>query len=328
MNRKTAIALLFMATLLNLTACTQNSLSFDGSGHQSRIVEVVPGDSISDAIRHAKPGTDILVHAGTYHEAVAFTRSGTEGAPIRLISADGKGAATIVSDKTGIYGFGSKYVGVFGFRVISGAKGQGIHFGMSGSDLTNTSHYVRDVVIADNIIEGAGQDGIKISQADNIRLLHNVIRNSGTDRNANGDGGIDWVAVNRSQAIENLVENSNGHTCFMLKGGSEENLIFGNIMRGCERDGMTVGGMSVGWMRPGTNSEARNNTVVKNDIQAGKYGLVIFGATGNVVKDNVCDGKMGCIAELASSTARLPGGHELWGNHDNRISNNWRTRER
>jgi hypothetical protein len=328
MNRKTAPALLFAATLISPPSWAQMPFPFNDSGRQSQIIEVKPGDSISNAIRRAQPGTDILVRAGIYHEAVAFSRSGREGAPIRLISADGKGAAKIVSTKTGIYGFGTKNVGVFGFHIVASTEGQGIQFGMSGSDLTDSSRFVHNVVIADNIVEGTGQDGVTISQADNVRLLRNVIRNSGTDRNSNGDGGIDWVAVNQSQAIRNLVENSTGHTCFMLKGGSEGNLISGNIMRGCERDGMTVGGMSVGWMRPGTNSEAKNNTVVGNDIQAGKYGLLIFGATGNVVKDNVCDGKRGCIAELDSNTANKPGGHEPWGNHDNRVSDNWRSGER
>jgi len=328
MNRKTALALLFAATLISSPAWAQMPFPFDGSGRQSHVIEVKPGDSISDAIRRAQPGTDILVSAGTYHEAVAFSRSGKEGAPIRLISADGKGAARIVSNKTGIYGFGTRNVGVFGFHVTASAKGQGIQFGISGSDLTDSSRFVRNIVIADNIIEGAGQDGVKISQADHVHLLRNVIRDSGTDHNGNGDGGIDWVAVNNSQAIGNLVENSAGHTCFMLKGGSEGNLIARNIMRGCQRDGMTVGGMSAGWMRPGTDSEAKNNTVVGNDIQAGKYGLLIFGATGNTVQNNVCEGKRGCIAELVSNTADKPGGHEPWGNYDNRVSDNRRERER
>jgi parallel beta-helix repeat protein len=211
---------------------------------------------------------------------------------------------------------------VFGFHITAGPKSQGIHFGLSGKDLDDPSRYVRNVVVADNTVEGAGQDGIKISQADHFHLLRNTVRKSGTDRNSNGDGGIDWVAVNHSQAIGNIVEDSTGHTCFMLKGGSEGNLIAGNVMRGCERDGMTVGGMSAGWMRPGTDSEAKNNTVVGNDIQAAKYGLVIFGATGNTVEGNVCDGKKGCIAELASDTSNKPGGHEAWANRDNRVSNN------
>jgi len=328
MNRKTVLALLCVGMLIGSPAWAQMPFPFDGTGRQSHVIEVRPGDSISDAIRRAQPGTDILVRAGTYNEAVAFTRSGTGGAPIRLISADGKGAARIVSYKTGIYGFGTKNAGVFGFHVTASTKGQGIQFGMSGRDLNDPSRFVRNVVIADNIVEGAGEDGVKISQADHVHLLRNEIRNSGTDRNANGDGGIDWVAVNNSQAIGNRVENSTGHTCFMLKGGSEGNLISRNIMRGCERDGMTVGGMSAGWMRPGTDSEAKNNTVVGNDIQADKYGLLIFGATGNTVRDNVCEGKRGCVAELVSNTANKPGGHESWGNHDNQVSDNRREKER
>ena len=70
-----------------------------------------PVNDINAALQMASPGTDVMVKAGTYQGAVKFTRSGVEGAPIRLISADGKGKARIISDKTGLYGFGTKNVG-------------------------------------------------------------------------------------------------------------------------------------------------------------------------------------------------------------------------
>ena len=109
------------------------------------------------------------------------------------------------------------------------------------------------------------------------------------------------VAVNQSQIVANVVDGTPGHTCLMMKGGSERNFIAGNIMRGCERDGLSVGGLTTGhWMRPGTDSEAKYNTVVGNDIEAGRNGLLIYGATGNMVANNVCGGRQSCVSELVS----------------------------
>jgi hypothetical protein len=302
-------------------AAAQMAPPFDGTGAQKYQIWVSPAGPVTDintALARAVPGTDIMVRAGSYFGAVHINKSGTEDAPIRLISADGLRQARIVSDKTGIYGFGTRNVGVFGFHVIAGAKGNGIQFGLSGRDTSDMSRYARNLVIADNLVERAGEDGIKLSQADNVYLLRNVVRDSGVDRNGNGDGGIDLVAVNNSRLIGNFVDGTSGHTCLMMKGGSQGNLVAGNIMKGCERDGISVGGLTTGhWMRPGTDSEAKYNTVVGNDVEAGKAGLLIYGATGNLVANNLCAGRLGCVSQRVSNR-----GHAPMDNHDNRLENN------
>jgi hypothetical protein len=326
MKRMIFLILLLTGGLLagcadNLTSAAQMTPPFDGLGAQSKQIWVSPDGPINDinaALEMATPGTDVMVKAGTYQGAVKFARSGQEGAPIRLISADGRGKARIVSDKTGVYGFGTKNAGVFGFHIVAGREGNGIQFGLAGRDTSNMARYARNLVIADNLVENAGQDGIKLSQADSVFLYGNVIRNSGADHNDNGDGGIDMVAVNQSQIVGNLVDGTSGHTCLMMKGGSERNFIAGNILRGCERDGLSVGGLTTpNWMRPGTDAEAKYNTVVGNDIEAGRNALLLYGATGNMVANNLCGGRKSCVSELTS--ARW---HEPMGNHDNQLENN------
>jgi serralysin len=321
MKRMIILALLLTGCADNLTSAAQMTPPFDGEGAQANQIWVSPEGPINDintALQMATPGTDVMVKAGTYQGAVKFAHSGEEGAPIRLISADGRGKATIVSDKTGLYGFGTKNAGVFGFRIVAGSGGNGIQFGLSGSDTSATSRYAGNLVIADNLVENAGEDGIKLSQADNVFLYGNIVRNSGADHNDNGDGGIDMVAVNHSQIVANVVDGTPGHTCLMLKGGSEGNFIAGNIMRGCQRDGLSVGGRTTGkWMRPGADSEAKYNTVVGNDIEAGRNGLLIYGATGNRVANNRCGGRQRCVSEMDSNH-----GHAPMGNYDNLLENN------
>jgi Right handed beta helix region len=321
MTRMIILAVLLTGCADNLTSAAQMTPPFDGEGAQAKQIWVSPDGPVSDinaALQMATPGTDVMVKAGTYQGAVKFARSGDDGAPIRLISADGRGKARIVSDKTGLYGFGTKNAGVFGFHIVAGSGGNGIQFGLSGSDTSAKSRYVRNLVIADNLVEDAGEDGIKLSQADGVFLYGNIVRNSGADRNGNGDGGIDMVAVNHSQIVANVVDGTPGHTCLMMKGGSEGNFVAGNIMKGCERDGLSVGGLTTGkWMRPGTDSEAKFNTVVGNDIEAGRNGLLIFGATGNMVANNRCGGRQSCVSEMVSDR-----GHTPMGNYDNRLENN------
>ena len=60
-----------------------------------------------------------------------------------------------------------------------------------------------------------------------VFVYGNIVRNSGADRNRNGDGGIDMVAVNQSQIVANVVDGTPGHTCLMMKGGSERNFVAG-----------------------------------------------------------------------------------------------------
>lgn len=323
MKRPILFALLLAGVVSAWPAGSRAAAPFDGSGEQRYRIWVSPDGPVSDinvAIERAVPGTDIMVRAGTYRGPVKFSKSGTEDAPIRLISADGRREARIVSDRTGIYGFGTRNVGVFGFHVIAGAGGNGIQFGLSGRDTSDMSRYARNIVIADNLVERAGEDGIKISQADNVHLYRNIVRDSGADRNDNGDGGIDLVAVNGSQLVGNVVDGTPGHTCLMMKGGSEGNFVAGNVMKGCERDGISVGGLTTGrWMRPGTDSEAKYNTVVGNDVEAGRVGLLIYGATGNKVAYNLCAGRRACLNERVSNR-----GHEPMYNHDNRLEGNER----
>ena len=161
-----------------------NSGSNGNSGSENS-----PMKSIQAALDKAKPGTAVMVKAGTYVENVAFKYSGNWDAPIQLISADGTGAAKIKPAKAGtatISGFGEENIVVRGFDVTAQSKNNGIQFGMSG---TNFKDLTKNIVIENNIIRNAGKDAIKVSQGDNIHVLGNKIIGA-------ADQGIDFVAVN------------------------------------------------------------------------------------------------------------------------------------
>lgn len=69
-----------------------------GNGSRDR-----PFARIGDAVMMARPGTAIMVKAGTYNENVLFPKrtNGTPDAPIWLVSADGPQAARIVAPQIG-----------------------------------------------------------------------------------------------------------------------------------------------------------------------------------------------------------------------------------
>lgn len=246
-----------------------------------------PLKSIQSALDKAAPGTAIMVKAGTYVENVVFKDSGTASAPIQLISADGTGAAKIKPAKAGtatVYGFGEENIVVKGFDITAQSKTNGIQFGMAGSDFKDMT---KNILIQNNIIRGAGQDGIKISQGDNIQVLGNKIIGA-------GDQGIDFVAVNGSLISRNEISKVTGVAALFAKGGSTNVRIEYNKIHDVKVDGITIGGWTTAmWMRPGMRDyEAKNVVAIGNEVyDVGKRPLSFLGArdssaTGNLLEGN------------------------------------------
>jgi hypothetical protein len=130
------------------------------------------------------------VRAGTYHESVSASVSG-----VKLISADGKGAAHIVSGGTPLFIRGGSNNEIRGFALTAGKRGNGIQVGGT------VSKFAEGYVVADNIIKNAGEDGIKVHHATGFEFSGNVIENAGTG-GSNHDGGIDFVAARTAWSSE------------------------------------------------------------------------------------------------------------------------------
>ncbi|WP_192498978.1 right-handed parallel beta-helix repeat-containing protein [Skermanella pratensis] len=301
------------------TIWVSNKGSNSNSGSESS-----PFKTIQAALDKATPGTAVMVKAGTYVENVNFKHSGTEKAPIWLISADGNGAAKIKPASGGtatIAGFGEENIVVRGFDVTAQSKQNGIQFGMAGTDFKDM---VKNIVVEDNIIRGAGMDGIKISQGDNIHILDNTIIGA-------GDQGIDFVAVNDSVIARNDISKVTGVAGLFAKGGSTNVRIEYNRVHDVDVDGISIGGWTTPkWMRPGMRDyEAKNVVAIGNEVfDVGKRPLNFLGAvdstaTGNLLAGNpkyytvvnVAAGKTGGQATPSSDIT-------ITNNTINR-SNNW-----
>ena len=258
-------------------------VSPSGNDHHSGS-KSAPFKTIQAAVNHAKPGTEIMVEAGTYHENIKFNASGTPSAPIWLVSANGVGAAKIVPGSSHpsatIEAFGEENIVISGFDVSGGNRlDNGIQFGMSGHNFNDPT---RHIVIKNNIVHDTVKDNIKVSQGDYIYVIDNKVSHS-------GDQGIDFVAVNNSVIARNNVSYARGPAALFAKGGSTNVLIAENHVSHASVDGIEVGGWSdKQWMRPGyTGWEAKNVTVINNVVDTvGKRPLNIIGAQNVQITHN------------------------------------------
>lgn len=221
-----------------------------------------------------------MVKAGTYVENVRIRKD-----DISLISADGKHEATIkaASQKgAAISGFGVEDVTIKGF-VIDGPSGSNaVHFGMSGRGFGDP---IRNLTIQDNKIHSSGLDGVKVSQAYNVKVLNNDVSGSGEE-------GIDFVAVNNSRIAGNDVSGSDGPSSLGVKGGSSNVTIEDNTVWDAKGAGISVGGWTTAkWMWPNARSyEAKNLKVVGNEVSdVGKAAILVSGARDSHIGDNYLD---------------------------------------
>jgi hypothetical protein len=224
-------------------------------------ITVSPGQSIQAAIDYARAGDTVLVKAGTYTGGVEINKDN-----IRLVSEVSAGAHIVGAGTPAVQAYGQHNIAVIGFRLTADDQSDGVKIGgVPGKNSTG-------VIFQNNILERSGKDGFKFFHLDRLTLTGNVIKTAGLLRNANGDGGIDWVNVNYSTVSNNVVQHTYGHACFMMKGGSHHSTVENNIFARCERDGVTVGGFTSGDAAIeviASGYENHDNIIRNNTIEGG-----------------------------------------------------------
>lgn len=170
-----------------------------------------PFKTISAAARAATPGTQILVRAGTYTDAVKISSSGTAAANITITPYGGE---TVVLDgsklpaKTDVVSIYGNYVTFKGFEVMN-APAHGI---IAWAD--------HDVTISNNTIHGSQSGGIWVGgevtgQSYNNQILNNVVHDN-VMRNQTHSAQGAWgsaLAIEKSdntQIVGNNVYNNQG----------------------------------------------------------------------------------------------------------------------
>jgi hypothetical protein len=236
-----------------------------------------PLKTIQAALNKATNGTDVMVKAGTYTENLRIYDNN-----LSLISADGNQEATIkAASQNGstISGFGVEGVTIKGFEIDGANNSNATHFGMSGKGFEDP---IRNLTIKDNVIYGSGGDGIKVSQAYNVKVVHNSIKDSGGE-------GIDFVAVNNSQISGNNIQGVEGTAGIVVKGGSSNDDITNNKVWDADVNGISVGGWTdAKWMWPNARGyEAKDLTVTGNEVwDVNKSAILVSGARDSYIAKN------------------------------------------
>lgn len=280
--------------------------------------EAAPLSSIQEAIGRAKADTVIKVKSGVYTENVTFqnTHKGTAGAPIVLMSADGRGAAEIRPADTSrdtIRVNASDYITIDGFKV-GGGNANTIHL----TSVNNRTDLPTNVTLKNMDITGVVGDGIKVSQGDYINVLNNRISGSSSEE------GIDFVGVRHGVIDHNQVSNvGSSGAAIQAKGGSYNvdityNKVFGNQLYGILAGGWTDANL----VRSGLsgNYEAQDMDVVGNEIYStSRQAMRVVGADDVRIKDNwFHNSASGRIVDVISSG----GTHTTWTSGDVSFSNN------
>lgn len=255
-----------------------------------------PLKTIQAALSKATDGTDIMVKAGTYTENLRITDNN-----LSLISVDGNQEATIKAasqNSSTISGFGVEGVTIKGFEIDGANNSNAIHFGMSGKGFDDP---IRNLTIKDNVIYSSGGDGIKVSQAYNVKVVHNSIKDSGGE-------GIDFVAVNNSQISGNNIQGVDGTAGIAVKGGSSNDDITNNKVWDAKVNGISVGGWTDSkWMWPNARGyEAKDLTVTGNEVwDVNKSAILVAGARDSYIAKNYLhpDNDYDAVIWLDRSTA-------------------------
>jgi hypothetical protein len=249
-----------------------------------------PYATISFAANQAKPGTGVVIHAGTYPGGTFLNDlHGTADAPIWIGGASGEARPIISGASEGLHLVKPRFVIVHDLEVSLNSA-NGINADDSG-EYSNplAAHHVifRNLFIHD--IGGSGnQDGLKLSGLNNFFVLDCEIARCG---GASSGSGIDMVGCHQGLIARcNLYEHSGN--AVQCKGGSEDVEIRWCRLNEAGQRALNVGG-STGFefFRPPLsttkpNFEAKNIRVLANIISGANASVAFVGCVECVAAHN------------------------------------------
>lgn len=294
--------------------------SADGDGSASD-----PYGSIEQAAREATPGTEIVVHEGTYPGGGYIEDlSGTAAGPIWIGGAEGEARPVLEGQGQGLHLSRVRYLIVHDLEVRD-ADNNGINCD-DGADYGNpdaTRHVIfRDVSIHD--IGGAGnQDCLKLSGVDDYFVLDSEFARCG---GGSSGSGVDQVGCHGGMIARNRFSEHSGNAV-QIKGGSRDVEIRWNHMTDAGHRAVNMGG-STGfeYFRPPLsdsepNVEARDVRVVANVIEGGVAALAFVGCVDCLAANNTLVAPENWVFRILQETTS-GGGYDFLPASNGRFVNN------
>lgn len=268
----------------------------DGAGFGSR---AKPYRTITQALAVVKPGTRVVVRAGTYAEYLITQHSGTAEQPIRLTA---EGVVKLVGGN----GSGRLLELRHDYYIIEG-------FDFSTADVLLWLEGARHNVVTNNFFHHAQGECVRAKYHSQHNLFrYNRVEDCGREDFAGGGGGKNGEGVYLGTAPEQLDRNpsperdatnfntvqhntfvTNGNECVDIKEGAEHNVVEFNNCTG-QRDPE-----SAGFGARGNHNIFRYNRSV-NNLGAGiRFGGDETGdGTGNEAYGNILTGNQGYALKI------------------------------
>jgi uncharacterized protein (TIGR03382 family) len=247
-------------------------------------VHVHPGESISSAVNHASPGDRVLVHAGTYPGSGWIEHSGTEAAPITVLSVDGVHAAILEGGGESLRISNSGYL-VFDGLEVRNSGDNAVHIDGQSHHITLRNVYAHDA--------GFNGDVLKVNQSNHIIVEHSEFARPGArDIPENPyQECVDFVDVDDSVIRDNYIHDG-GSMLVYVKAGSRNDVMERNVVAdqrpGASDPMVGLGAPSDLWALDGEQYEAINTILRNNVIIGGKTGAIaVYDADGAFIANNL-----------------------------------------
>ena len=256
-------------------------------------IEVRPGDNLEAKIHSARAGDTVAVYRGTYNGSLDLSNlHGDPGAPIRILSADGKGAAVIRGSRNqaAVQANRITNVEINGFHVIADAPGGG---DVGGFKLWGSYGNIGNLKVANNLITGEGQDGFKLFNMSPTDQQSVLVAGNTIDGHWRQEA-IDNVSVRNVRYEGNTIKGKAGFAGITWKAGSDGVQLVNNTIDIDADTAVSVGGYGNSRLNrmdqfpeEFQGNEAENSVVTGNDIRGD---VRVVSAENNRIEGNNISG--------------------------------------
>lgn len=300
-------------------------VALTGSDSAGDGTEAKPYRSITHAVKQAKPGTAVRIHAGTYSGGVTIKDlHGTAAAPIWIGGIPGKTRPVLDGGSEGLHLTRARYLVVHDLEVRK-SKYNGINCDDGGeyANATATHHVVFSNLQIHDVGAGGNEDCLKLSGLRDYFVLGSTFEKCGGGMSGSG---VDHVGCHRGVIARNIFRNLSANAV-QCKGGSVDILVAHNLLVEPGARGVNMGG-STGhkYFRPplsktATNAEARNIRVVANVIKGGNAPFAFVGCVDCLAANNTIIDPHSWLLRILQET-RTSGGYTFAASSRGRVVNN------
>lgn len=248
-------------------------------------VRVVTRDALAKALRQAKPGTKIVLAAGTYQGGLSSAAArGTKEKPIVIAGADAKDPPVIKGGDSGFHFSSPEFLEIRDL-VITGCNGNGLNIDDSGDSARPAREItLRNVVVRD-VGPNGNRDGMKLSGVNAFRIEGCTLERWGSSGSAIDMVGCHDGVVSSCQFADGRGDFANG---VQTKGGSSDIVIQRCRFDNAGGRAINVGGSTgLAYFRPSdADFEAKNITVEDCEFIGGMSAIAFVGVDGALVQHN------------------------------------------